>query len=268
MVLLAGLVVVWVLFPLIWVGITSIKPLGTEFRFPVEYWPEEPTLENYSTVLGERFEFHRALINSFLVSGISGLGTMICGILAAYGIARTRFRYGIQSLLLLQISGLIPPIAVIAPTFLLLRTLGLIQTSWAMILPNMAYGIPLATFLIASYFSRIPFSLEDAAFVDGASPGQTLVFIILPLAAPGIISAGILVFLGSWGEFMLANTVTQGLTRIQTAPVRILSLSRAFNLQWTWMAAAIILSLIPVLLLVTVFQKWIVQGLTQGVGKD
>jgi len=140
----------------------------------------------------------------------------------------------------------------------------MLQTYSAMILPNMAYGIPLASFLIASYFNNVPFELEDSAKMDGAGTLTTLFRVILPVALPGIVSAGILVFLGSWGEFMLANTVSLGSAEVQTIPVAIASLTRAFNLQWSWVAAGIMVSLVPIIALVLFLQKHIVEGLSAG----
>jgi multiple sugar transport system permease protein len=262
--LVTALVALFGLLPLYWLLITSFKLPGTEFRLPVEYWPSNFSVESYRVVLGPDFQVQRAILNSLIVSSTAMLGTLLLGSLAAYAIARLRFRYKLQSLLAIQIAGMIPPIVVIAPTFVLIRALGLLGTLPAMALPNMAYGIPLTTWLVASYFATIPFELEDAARVDGASPWTTFWRIRLPLVAPGLFSAGVLAFLGSWGEFMLAFTVSLGLPQVQTVPVAILSFSQAFQLQWTWVSAGTVLSLIPIILLVLVFQKWVVRGLIAG----
>jgi multiple sugar transport system permease protein len=262
--LVTALVALFGLLPLYWLLITSFKLPGTEFRLPVEYWPSNFSVESYRVVLGPDFQVQRAILNSLIVSSTAMLGTLLLGSLAAYAIARLRFRYKLQSLLAIQIAGMIPPIVVIAPTFVLIRALGLLGTLPAMALPNMAYGIPLTTWLVASYFTTIPFELEDAARVDGASPWTTFWRIMLPLAAPGLFSAGVLAFLGSWGEFMLAFTVSLGLPQVQTVPVAILSFSQAFQLQWTWVSAGTVLSLIPIIMLVLVFQKWVVRGLIAG----
>jgi multiple sugar transport system permease protein len=263
-ILVTALVALFGLLPLYWLLITSFKLPGTEFRLPVEYWPSNFSVESYRVVLGPDFQVQRAILNSLIVSSTAMLGTLLLGSLAAYAIARLRFRYKLQSLLAIQIAGMIPPIVVIAPTFVLIRALGLLGTLPAMALPNMAYGIPLTTWLVASYFTTIPFELEDAARVDGASPWTTFWRIMLPLAAPGLFSAGVLAFLGSWGEFMLAFTVSLGLPQVQTVPVAILSFSQAFQLQWTWVSAGTVLSLIPIIMLVLVFQKWVVRGLIAG----
>jgi multiple sugar transport system permease protein len=142
--------------------------------------------------------------------------------------------------------------------------MGLLRTYWAMILPNMTYAIPLSSFLIASYFANVPFELEDSAKLDGCGTLRTIFHVILPVSAPGIFSAGVLAFLGSWGEFMLAFTVTLGKKAVETVPVTILSLSQAFQLQWTWVSAATMVSLIPIVVGVLVFQRFVVRGLTAG----
>lgn len=257
-------IALWCLAPLAWLGITSIKPQGTEYRIPVEYWPQRPTLENYRTVTGERFGVQRSILNSFVVSSVALLGTLLLATLAAYAIARLRFRFRWATLYALQMAGMIPPIVVIAPTFVLLRWLGLIRTYWAMIIPNMFYAVPLASFLIASYFANVPYELEDAAKIDGAGTLRTIFRVVLPVAAPGIFSAGVLAFLGSWGEFMLANTVSVGSRNVQTVPVAILGLSQAFELQWSWVAAGTILTLVPIVVGVLLFQRVVVTGLSAG----
>jgi multiple sugar transport system permease protein len=266
-VLIFAVIAIWCLAPLLWIAITSIKPQGTEYRIPVEYWPENPTLENYRVVTGERFGVQRSILNSMVVSTGALIGTLLLSTLSAYAIARLRFRFRWTTLYGMQIAGMIPPIVVIAPTFVLLRALGLIRTYWAMIIPNMIYALPLSSFLIASYFANVPFELEDAAQIDGAGPLRTIFQIIMPVAAPGIFSAGVLAFLGSWGEFMLANTVSIGSFEVETVPVAILSLSQAFTLQWSWVAAGTMLTLIPVVAGVLIFQRFVVTGLSAGVAK-
>ncbi len=263
-IIIVAVIGTWCLAPLAWIFVTSIKPLGTEYRIPVEYWPDQPTLENYRTVLGERFRIQRSILNSVIVSSGSVIGTLTLATLSAYAIARLKFKYRFHTLYMMQIAGMIPPIVVIAPTFVMMRSLGLLRTYWAMILPNMVYALPLSSFLIASYFANVPFELEDAAKIDGAGTFRTIFRIVLPIAAPGIFSAGVLAFLGSWGEFMLANTVSIGSAAVETVPVAIQSLSRAFNLQWAWVAAGTMVTITPILIAVLIFQRVVVTGLSAG----
>jgi ABC-type glycerol-3-phosphate transport system permease component len=234
---------------------------------PIAYWPAPFSVEAYKTILGPTFLVQRAILNSLIVSGSTTVGTLFISALAAYTIARLRFKYKWGSLLFVQIASMLPPIIVIAPTFLIVRAMGLLGQLPGLIIPNIVYNIPMSTWLIASYFAGLPFELEDAAKVDGSPPFKIFWQIMLPLTAPGLFSAGVIAFLGSWGEFMLATTITMGLPRVQTVPVAIMSYSLAFMQQWTWISAGIVLSLIPVIALVVIFQKWVVQGLTIGSAK-
>ena len=144
--------------------------------------------------------------------------------------------------------------------------MGLLGKLPGLIIPNIAYNIPMSTWLIASYFAGLPFELEDAAKVDGSPPFKIFWDIMLPLTAPGLFSAGVIAFLGSWGEFMLATTITMGLPQVETVPVAISSYSMAFMQQWTWISRHRALAR-PVIALVLIFQKWVVQGLTIGSAK-
>jgi multiple sugar transport system permease protein len=178
-----------------------------------------------------------------------------------------RFKYKIESLLILQLGAMIPPVVTIAPTFVLLRQLGLLRTLPAMIIPNVFYSVPLATWLLASYFAELPYELEDAGKVDGYKPLQIYLKVILPLSAPGLFAAGVFAFIGTFGEFMLGNVVTMGVPAVATVPVAIQNFSFQFRQQYTWISAGIILALIPVVSLVVIFQRWVIRGLTAGAVK-
>jgi multiple sugar transport system permease protein len=263
-VFLTALIAAWCLTPLYWIIITSLKVPGSEFRLPIEYWPSRLSIESYEVVLSPTFRIQNAILNSLIVSSAVTAAALFLASLSAYAIARLRFRYRIESLLLLQIAGMVPAIVVIGPTFVLLRSLGLLATLPGMILPNISYNLPLSSWLMASYFAGLPFELEDAAKVDGQTPFRIFWQIVLPLAAPGLFSAGVLAFLGSWGEFILAFTVSLGLPRVQTVPVAVIGFSQAFQLQWSWVSAGIVLSLLPLIVTVLIFQKWVIRGLTAG----
>ncbi len=280
-------VVAFCLGPLFWVLSTSLKPMGTEYLIPPELWPSKPTLQAYEVILGlsdpsqpddseqssitgaeevgiSTLGFLVPIRNSLIVASAVAICALLVSALAAYAIARLRFRWKIQSLMLLWVGGLLPAVMVIAPTFVLMRTLGLLKTLPAMILPNIAYNIPLATWLLAIYFSTLPWELEDAAKVDGYKPFQIFYKVILPLSAPGLFSAGVFAFLGSWGEFMLASVVSMGIAEVQTVPVAILNLSFEYRYQWTWISAAIIVSVGLMVFVALIFQRWVIQGLTAG----
>jgi multiple sugar transport system permease protein len=260
------LIIFFCIGPLFWVLLTSFKPLGAEFQTPIELWPSNPSLQAYKTVIMD-LKFFEPIINSFIVSAsITILGLFIAA-LSAYAIARLRIKYKIQSLFLLQIGAMIPPVVTIAPTFVIIRSLGLLSTLPGLILPHIFYTTPIATWLLATYFSEIPFELDDTARIDGCTSFQVFWKIVLPLGAPGLFSAGIFAFLGSWGEFMLASAITMGVKGVQTVPVAILNFSFEHRMQWTWISAGIVLSLIPIILLVVIFQKKVIRGLTAGAVK-
>jgi multiple sugar transport system permease protein len=260
------LITLFCLSPLYWIFNTSLKPLGAEYLMPVQFWPQEPTLQAYEAVIGQ-LGFLVPVENSFIVSLSTAVLCLVVSSLSAYAIARMRFKYKVQSLLILQIGAMIPAVVTIAPTFVLLRSFGLLRTLPAMIIPNVFYNVPLATWLLASYFVELPYELEDAAKVDGYKPLQIFRKVILPLSAPGLFAAGVFAFIGSFGEFMLANVVTMGLPTVQTVPVAIQNFSFQFRMQWTWVSAGIILALIPIVSLVVLFQRWVIRGLTAGAVK-
>jgi multiple sugar transport system permease protein len=263
-VVVVAVIAAYCLFPLYWILITSFKLPGSEFKLPVEYWPRRFSLESYRVILGPDFRVQNAIKNSLIVSTCVTVGSLLLCSLSAYAIARLRFKFRFQSLIAIQAAGMVPAIVTIAPTFILVRWLGLLGDLGGMILPNIVYNIPLGTFLMAAYFAGLPLELEDAAKMDGYAPLSIFWRVIMPLAAPGLFAAGVIAFLGSWGEFMLAFTVSMGLPKAQTVPVAILSFSQQFQLQWAWVSAGIVLSLIPVIVIVLVFQKWVLKGLTTG----
>lgn len=251
------------LIPLFWVFSTSLKPMGTEYLIPIELWPSDPTLDAYQKVIDE-LGFLTPLRNSFLVSLATAVLCLVVSATAAYAVARLRFRYKVQSLVLLQLGAMIPPVVTIAPTFVLLKEIGLLKSLPAMVIPNVFYSVPLATWLLASYFAELPFELEDAAKVDGHRPFQIFLRVILPLSLPGMFAAGMFAFIGSYGEFMLASVVTLGIKDVQTIPVAIQNFSFAFRQQWTWISAGVVLAILPVITIVLIFQRWVIRGLTAG----
>ena len=260
------LITAFCLSPLYWVLITSLKPMGTEYLIPIQLWPNPPTLQAYQAVLGQ-LGFLLPIRNSVIVALSTAVLALVVSSVSAYAIARMRFRYKVQSLLILQLGAMIPPVVTIAPTFVLLRQLGLLRSLPAMIIPNVFYSVPLATWLLASYFAELPYELEDAGKVDGYRPLQIYLRVILPLSAPGLFAAGVFAFIGTFGEFMLGNVVTMGLPAVQTVPIAIQNFSFQFRQQYTWVCAGIILALIPVVLLVVLFQRWVIRGLTAGAVK-
>lgn len=221
-----------------------------------------PTTEHYRTLFVER-DFWTPVRNSFVVASAT---TLLCVTLAsacAYALARLRFRGRRLVLGAMLAVSMFPQISVVAPLYLLLRDLGLIDTYPGLILPYLTFALPLAVWLLVGYFRQLPPELEDAAIVDGASRFRVLWEIVLPLAAPGIATTAILTFVYCWNEFLFALSFTITHER-QTVPVAVALFRGQFQIPWGQILAATIISTLPVLVLVAAFQRRILSGLTAG----
>lgn len=261
----AAVIMIYCLFPIAWIFITSIKSPGAEFSIPIEYMPSKVSLDNYIEIFAEH-KFHYYLLNSLVVASAATVLALAIGSLSAYAIARLRFRFKTSSLLTILVVGMMPGIVMILPIFLIIRELGLMNSWLGLIIPHAVFSLPITVWLLASYFAELPFDLEDAAKIDGYTPFSIYRKIIMPLSVPGLFSAGILAFIASWGEFMFALTLTHTI-QARTALVLIATLPGAYHLKWGMINAGVILTLIPIIVIVLVFQKWVMRGLTAGAVK-
>lgn len=255
------LVALFVLGPVVWQLITSVKPEADLIRLP-PLLPEVPTADHYRTVISHS-SLGRELVNSAMVAGATTTLAISVGGLCAFALARLPIgRKGFILGLMLSIS-MFPPIAVISPLYLLVRALGLRDTLAALILTHTTYALPLAIWILTSFFRQIPVELYWAARVDGCTPLRALVSVIAPPALPGLAVAALLVFIFSWNEFMFALTLTATETS-RTAPVAIALFPGLHEVPWGDMAAASMVVTAPVVLLALLFQRHIVAGLTAG----
>lgn len=255
------------LAPIGWHVISSLKNPGELALIPPTLIPHEPTLENYRELF-ERRPFFRYTINSFTIAAMASLVSVLSGSLAAYKLARIRgrLRSGVRSGLLAI--AFFPPIVFLFPLYELIRAAGLVNHPWALILPYSAFNLPFAIWLLTGSFEQIPYELEEAAAIDGLTKFQTYRMILLPLVRPALITAGILVFIFSWNEFMFALTF-MNIESQKTITVGVATLSGAFTYEIPWgqIAAGVIASSVPLILLVLFFQRKIVAGLTAGAVK-
>lgn len=251
-------------FPFYWALVASVTPEARLFEEPT-LWPAEPVLDHYRALWDER-DFWVPLRNSLVVAGTTTLFSVTVGSLAAYALARLRFRGKAAILGFILAVTLFPQISIVSPLFLLLRTLGLINTFPGLILPYLTFAMPLTVWLLVGFFRQLPADLEEAAFVDGASRWQTFLRVILPLAAPGLATTGILTFIYCWNEFLFALSFTLGPER-QTVPVAIALFRGQYQVPWGQILAAAVVATAPVAALVLAFQRRIVQGLTAGAVK-
>ncbi len=266
-VLPAAAIVVLVLaiaFPLYWTLVASVTPEDALFRGPA-LWPAAVVLDHYRALFRER-DFWTPLRNSLVVAGSTTLLCVTVGALAAYALARLRFRGRHVVLAFVLAVSMFPQIAIVSPLFLLLRALHLIDTYPGLVLPYMTFAMPLAIWLLVGFFRQLPPDLEEAALVDGASRWQAFWRVLLPLAAPGLATTGILTFIYSWNEFLFALSFTLGPER-QTVPVAIALFRGQYQVPWGQILAAAVVATLPVTALVLAFQRRIVQGLTAGAVK-
>jgi ABC-type glycerol-3-phosphate transport system permease component len=251
-------------FPFYWALVASVTPEARLFEGP-SLWPAEPVLDHYRALWDER-DFWLPIRNSLVVAGSTTLLCVTVGALAAYALARLRFRGKTAILSFILAVTMFPQISIVSPLYLLLRALRLINTWPGLVLPYLTFAMPLAVWLLTGFFRQLPADLEEAALVDGASRWQTLTRVILPLAAPSLATTAILTFLYCWNEFLFALSFTLGPER-QTVPVAIALFRGRYQVPWGQILAAAVVATAPVAALVLAFQRRIVQGLTAGAVK-
>ncbi|HYR57323.1 MAG TPA: carbohydrate ABC transporter permease [Chthoniobacteraceae bacterium] len=264
---LIWLVVLWCLAPFVWQIVTSLKTEAEIAHIPTVYLPGEPTLHHYA-VLFERKPFARYLWNSFVISSAATLVCLAVSALAAYSFARLRVRGAKWIRLVLVAIAFFPPIIFFFPLYEMVRATHTANTPLALIIPYATFNLPFAILVLSAFFRTISSEIEDAAKVDGFSPIQILLKIILPLSAPALATTGILVFIFCWNEFLLALTfMTCDTARTVTAGIASLSGGTPYELPWGAISASVVLSTLPLVALVMIFQRRIVQGLTAGATK-
>ncbi len=258
---LAVLIVFGFLAPYLWQVITSVTPDKEVTRLP-PVLPQKITLVHYLEVF-EGKPFARYIINSFVVASASTLFSLIIGSFCAYAVARLKMRGKNLILGTVLAISMFPPIAIVSPLYLLLKSFNWLDTYLALLFPYTTFTLPLTIWVLTNFFKEIPAELERAAWVDGSSLLGTFVKITLPLAAPGIFTTAILVFIFDWNEFLFALTFTSS-SASRTIPVGIAMFAGIHREFWAEMAAASIIVTIPLVIMVLFFQRRIIQGLTAG----
>ena len=258
------LLVLLTAFPFYWAVVASLTPEATLFREP-SLVPRQLMLEHYRTLFNER-DFWTPIRNSLVVAGTTTLLCVSLGALAAYALARLRFRGKTVLLGFVLAVTMFPQISIVSPLYLLLRSLRLINTYPGLILPYVTFAMPLAVWLLVGFFRELPAELEEAAMVDGASRWQSFTRVLLPLSMPGLATTAILTFIYCWNEFLFALSFTLGPER-QTVPVAIALFRGQYQVPWGQILAAAVIATAPVAILVLIFQRRIVQGLTAGAVK-
>ncbi len=258
----AALVVFNGFFPALWILLTSLKTEAELVSKPITWLPVNATLQNYVQAFTDQ-PLLRYMANSAIVAMGATVFSLIVSAGAAYAIARLNLKHRQLVLTAIVASSMFPLVTLLVPIFETMRTVGLLNTYTALILPYVVLNLPVCTLVLVSFFQSIPRDLENAAMIDGCTRVGALVRVVVPLAAPGVFTAGILAFVNAWDEFLLALSLNSSAS-MRTLPVGITLYQGEFSFPWPIISAALIVAIVPVAVLIAVFQERVVGGLTQG----
>jgi trehalose/maltose transport system permease protein len=267
--LLIAVIFVYCLFPFYWVLRSSFTPEVNLFQTPIKYFPAHPTLANYRGALSASF-FTDALLNSAIVAGSVTLLSLVIGSSAAFALGRFHF-HGRSFVMYLVLSMTIfPQIAILGALYTMITKFNLYDTLGALIFSYLIFTLPFTIWVLTSFMRTLPADLEEAAYVDGATPLQVFWKVLLPLIAPGLVTTGLLAFISAWNEYLYALSFIQSPNHY-TVPLAITSFvsntGSAFAVPWGQIMAATVIITLPLILLVLILQRRIIAGLTAGAVK-
>jgi multiple sugar transport system permease protein len=249
-------------FPALWILATSFKSEVELTAKPITWWPENPVLANYIAAFRDQ-PLPVYLLNSAIVALLSMLLSLFIAALAAYAIARLRLRYRHAILTTIIAVSMFPLVTLMVPLFEIMRGLNLLNSYWALVFPYTVLNLPVCTLVLVSFFQEIPRDLENAAMIDGCTRLGALWRVVVPLAAPGVFTAGTLAFVNAWDEFLLSLSMNSAVA-YRTLPVGIQMYQGEFAFPWPTISAALVIGLVPVVIVILIFQERVVSGLTAG----
>ena len=258
----AGVLLLNGLFPAVWILFTSLKTEAELTALPITWAPHAPTLANYAMAFSDQ-PLLLFLFNSFMVALLSTALTLFVSVLAAYALARLNLTYRGLILSLIIAVSTFPLVTLLVPLFEIMRALGLLNSWTALVLPYTVLSLPVCTLILVSFFEGIPQDLENAAMIDGCTRLGALFKIVVPLCAPGVFTTGILAFVNAWDEFLLALSFNSN-PALRTLPVGIQLYQGEFAFPWPVISAALVVGIVPVAILIVIFQERVVSGLTAG----
>ncbi len=258
----AGVVLFW-LFPVYWIVLTSLKPI-VEINSAIPSFVFKPTLENYRDLFGQ-FEFSAVLFNSIAVTVVTCFVVIVLGVMAAYALARMKVPGEKHISLWILSLRFLPPIAVAIPFYIQWQDLQLLDTYPGLILVYVAFNLPFAIWLLRGFLADVPIELEEAALLDGLTRLQILRRVVVPVILPGLASTSIFVFVFTWNEYLMALMLTS--VQTVTAPVAISKFVMPYTILWGDLSAAVVIQLVPMLAVVFLLQRHIVRGMTLGAVK-
>jgi multiple sugar transport system permease protein len=257
-------ILVWGLAPFYWMVVTALR--DPAYTFDTTLWPTHVTLENFRNALSTSSgnNFVRALINSLVIGGLSTLVAVVLGIFAAYALARMDFRGKYIVVGIILGASMFPVVALVTPLFQLFTEIGWIGRYQALIVPNISFVLPLTVYTLTSFFGELPWELEESARIDGASRAQAFRMIMLPLAAPAIFTTAILGFIAAVNEYLLASLLSTDRTEPVTVAIARFSGNDPHVVPYGAIMAAGTIVAIPLVVMVLMFQRRIISGLTAG----
>lgn len=264
----AFLIMLWGLLPFYWMLVTAFRQ--KDFTFSTVPVPTHVTLDNFREALSTDFgnNFLRAIGNSLIISLTTTLIAVSIGIFAAYALSRYAFRGKYIVLGIIMGASMFPSIALVTPLFQLFTDSGIRGSYWALIIPNISFALPLTIYTLTSFIDELPWDLEQAARVDGCTRAQAFRTIMLPLAAPAIFTTAILAFIMSWNEFLLAQQLSTVSTEPVTVAIARFTGGNAFDYPYATVMAAGAIVTVPLVIMVLIFQRKIIAGLTSGGVKE
>jgi multiple sugar transport system permease protein len=250
------------IFPVLWILFTSLKTEAELTVKPITWLPHAPTIANYLRAFTDQ-PLLLFLFNSFMVAMLSTVLTLFISVLAAYALSRLQIRGRDLILSAIIAVSTFPLVTLLVPLFEIMRALGLLNTWIALILPYTVLSLPVCTLILVSFFEGIPRDLENSAMIDGCTRLGALFKVVVPLSAPGVFTAGILAFVNAWDEFLLALSFNSN-PLLRTLPVGITLYQGEFAFPWPVISAALVVGIVPIAILIVIFQERVVSGLTSG----
>lgn len=254
--------VFFALFPVYWMVLTSVTPRDQVFQFPPQFFPTSVTLEHYRSF----FQTPQLLVylgNSVLVSVATAVGTVAVASLAAYALSKFDFRGARSVTVLIWTSQMFPNALLLITIYLMFDAIGMLDTYWALILSFMTFTLPLCTFVLKGYFDTIPDEMLEAARIDGASERLIIIRILLPVAVPGMIAAGLFAFIRGWNDFIYALTLV-GPDKRTLPPGLVTEFMGEFQAEWPALMAASLITSAPIVVTFVILQRYFIEGLTVG----
>jgi multiple sugar transport system permease protein len=260
----ALVIVVWCLLPFYWMIITAFRDVG--YTYDTAFWPTHVTFDNFTTAFSTKLGNHlgQALLNSLFIGVCVTAIALLIGTFAAYALARLDFRAKGIVLGLILGASMFPGVALITPLFQLFTNIGWFGTYQALILPSISFVLPLTVYTLTSFFREMPWDLEEAARIDGCTQAQAFRKVILPLATPAVFTTAILAFISSWNEYLISSQLSSDATQPVTVAIASFAGSQPHQEPYTTVMAAGTIVTIPLVILVLIFQRRIVAGLTAG----